>query len=52
MYRNVDADYYGYRDEEDGVLVPLEKAVEDRGTRARAQQRARACLAADSQARA
>ena len=33
MHRNVDADYYGYRDEEDGVLVPLENAVEDRSTR-------------------
>ena len=22
--KNIDADYYGYRDEDDGVLVPLE----------------------------
>lgn len=23
--RNIDADYYGYRDEDDGVIVPLER---------------------------
>ncbi|XP_039254400.2 pre-mRNA-splicing factor ISY1 homolog [Styela clava] len=28
LMRNLDADYYGYRDEDDGVLVPLEKEVE------------------------
>jgi hypothetical protein len=28
MYRSVDADYYGYRDDEDGVLAPLEAAAE------------------------
>ena len=25
MYKRIDADYYGYRDEEDGILLPLEK---------------------------
>lgn len=24
MMKRIDADYYGYRDEDDGVLVPLE----------------------------
>ncbi|KAL5515172.1 hypothetical protein EMCRGX_G000302 [Ephydatia muelleri] len=28
LSRNVDADYYGYRDEDDGVIVPLEQEVE------------------------
>jgi len=26
--RNVDADYYGYMDDDDGLLIPLEKAEE------------------------
>jgi len=28
LYKSVDADYYGFRDEEDGVLEPLEKEAE------------------------
>lgn len=28
LYKNVDADYYGYRDEEDGVLVHYEEERE------------------------
>ncbi|XP_065884662.1 pre-mRNA-splicing factor ISY1 homolog [Dysidea avara] len=28
LARNVDADYYGYRDDDDGVLVPLEQEQE------------------------
>ena len=31
LSRNVDADYYGYRDEDDGVIVPLEQEVEKKG---------------------
>ena len=27
----VDADYYGYRDEDDGIIVPLEQDEEKRG---------------------
>ena len=27
----VDADYHGYRDEEDGILVPLEQQEEEKG---------------------
>ena len=27
----VDADYYGYRDEDDGVIVPLEQEEEKKG---------------------
>ena len=30
--KNIDADYYGYRDEDDGVLVPLEKEAEKEGS--------------------
>ncbi|KFM77567.1 Pre-mRNA-splicing factor ISY1-like protein, partial [Stegodyphus mimosarum] len=26
MMKNIDADYYGYRDDDDGILIPLEKA--------------------------
>nr|XP_032825592.1 pre-mRNA-splicing factor ISY1 homolog [Petromyzon marinus] len=28
LMKDIDADYYGYRDEDDGVLVPLEQALE------------------------
>jgi pre-mRNA-splicing factor ISY1 len=28
MYRHIDADYYGFRDDEDGVLVGLEVHAE------------------------
>ena len=28
----MDADYYGYRDEDDGIVVPLEQEEEKRGT--------------------
>lgn len=28
LMKNIDADYYGYRDEDDGVLVPLENEAE------------------------
>ncbi|KAK2172779.1 hypothetical protein NP493_930g02031 [Ridgeia piscesae] len=28
MMKNIDADYYGYRDEDDGILIPLELEVE------------------------
>ncbi len=27
----VDADYYGYRDEDDGLIVPIEQEEEKRG---------------------
>ncbi len=27
----IDADYYGYLDDDDGLLGPLEKAEEDKG---------------------
>ena len=30
--KKIDADYYGYRDEDDGVLVPLEKEAQKKGT--------------------
>lgn len=29
LSKNVDADYYGYMDDDDGYLVPLEKAEEE-----------------------
>uniref|UniRef100_H2ZCL0 Pre-mRNA-splicing factor ISY1 homolog n=1 Tax=Ciona savignyi TaxID=51511 RepID=H2ZCL0_CIOSA len=28
LMKNIDADYYGYRDEDDGVIVPLEEELE------------------------
>jgi pre-mRNA-splicing factor ISY1 len=28
LFTNIDADYYGYRDEEDGILLPLEAEAE------------------------
>lgn len=31
LARFVDADYYGYRDEEDGIIVPLEQGEEKKG---------------------
>ena len=30
--KDIDADYYGYRDEDDGVLVPLEQEQEKEGS--------------------
>lgn len=30
--KDVDAEYYGYRDEDDGVLLPLEAQYEKQGT--------------------
>ena len=29
--KDIDADYYGYRDEDDGVLLPLEQEEEKKG---------------------
>lgn len=31
LMKEIDAEYYGYRDEDDGVLVPLELEEEKRG---------------------
>lgn len=31
LAKHVDADYYGYRDEEDGIIVPLEQEEESKG---------------------
>lgn len=28
LMKDIDADYYGYRDEDDGILVPLEREME------------------------
>ena len=33
LYKNVDADYYGYRDEEDGTLLEYEREIENGGTK-------------------
>mmetsp|Transcript_12943 Transcript_12943/g.39122 ORF Transcript_12943/g.39122 Transcript_12943/m.39122 type:complete len:238 (+) Transcript_12943:172-885(+) len=30
LYQGIDADYYGFRDEDDGVLLPLESAAEEK----------------------
>ena len=31
LMKDIDADYYGYRDEDDGVIVPIEKEAEKSG---------------------
>ena len=31
LMRDVDADYYGYRDDDDGLLLPLEQEAEKEG---------------------
>lgn len=31
--KDIDADYYGYRDDDDGLLVPLEKEAEEEARR-------------------
>lgn len=31
LMKDVDAEYYGYRDEDDGVLLPLETQYEKQG---------------------
>ena len=28
LMKDIDADYYGYRDEDDGILVPIEREME------------------------
>jgi pre-mRNA-splicing factor ISY1 len=30
LYKSIDADYYGYRDEDDGILVQVESEAEER----------------------
>ena len=32
LMKDIDADYYGYRDEDDGVLLPLEEAEDKKAT--------------------
>ena len=31
LMKEIDADYYGYRDEDDGRVLPLEKEAEENG---------------------
>ena len=31
LYKGIDVDYFGYRDDDDGVLAPLEAAREAEG---------------------
>ena len=31
LMKDIDADYYGYRDDDDGILTPLEQNEERRG---------------------
>lgn len=33
LMKDIDADYYGYRDDDDGVLLPIEMREEKKGTR-------------------
>lgn len=30
LMKDIDADYYGYRDDDDGILIPLETIAEER----------------------
>lgn len=32
LMKDIDADYYGYRDDDDGILTPLEQNEERQGT--------------------
>lgn len=32
LMKDIDADYYGYRDEDDGLLLPLEEVAEKKGS--------------------
>ena len=32
LMRNIDADYYGYRDEDDNILLPIEQIAEQKGS--------------------
>lgn len=34
LMKDIDADYYGYRDDDDGILTPLEQNEERRGDNA------------------
>ena len=31
LMKDIDADYYGYRDEDDGLIAPLEQEMEKKG---------------------
>lgn len=31
LMKDIDADYYGYRDDDDGILMPIEKEAEEKG---------------------
>eukprot|EP00041_Stephanoeca_diplocostata_P031641 m.990821 g.990821 ORF g.990821 m.990821 type:complete len:292 (-) comp24001_c0_seq29:1738-2613(-) len=44
LMKKIDADYYGYRDEDDGILLPLEEAAEAKA-RAQAEEEWRAARA-------
>ena len=35
LMKDIDADYYGYRDDDDGILIPLEQEAEKEGIRFR-----------------
>ena len=32
LMKDIDADYYGYRDDDDGILIPLEHEAEKEGS--------------------
>lgn len=51
MYKFIDADYYGFRDEEDGVLLPVEAAAE-KAMQAEVRGQKNACLTAMDDAKA
>ncbi len=38
MMKNIDADYYGYMDDDDGLLVPIEEKCEKEAIRKKIEQ--------------
>ncbi len=38
MMKNIDADYYGYMDDDDGLLVPIEEKCEKEDIRKKIEQ--------------
>ncbi|KAK8725483.1 hypothetical protein OTU49_010881 [Cherax quadricarinatus] len=46
LMKDIDADYYGYRDDDDGVLIPLERKAERKAIKAAVKQYTNKKLAA------
>lgn len=48
LMKDIDAEYYGYRDDDDGILIPLEEKAERLAIRAAIQQREEKAMSAAS----